>query len=62
MARAQMSDKYVKQISKSAAEKKRIIGKNTINYAAILDTLTDKGNGMAKSFAENNNKKQLTNT
>ena len=57
-----MTDKYVKQISKSAAEKKRIIGKNTINYAAILDTLTDKGNGMAKSFAENNNQKQLTNT
>ena len=36
------------------AEKERITGKKTINYNAILDTLTDKRNGMAKPFAENN--------
>ena len=42
-----------KKISKFA-ENKRITGKKTINYIAILDTLTDKRNGMAKPFAENN--------
>ena len=34
--------------------KERNIGKTTINYITILDTLTDTGNGVVKSFAENN--------
>ena len=36
------------------AGEERNIGKTTINYITILDTLTDTGNGVVKSFAENN--------
>ena len=52
---AHIADKYVKYEAIEVCRKVTdIMGKNTINYIAILDTLTDKRNGMAKPFAENN--------